>query len=99
MRHILTRHADTIEIQMIGMGIERKHFLKRFKTGCPDSCRCEDVRYQTLNSLHARPIHDGVEIVLRSRNNIQINLDEAEQCLDNVMNTVLSTRQKRKQKT
>ena len=41
------------------------------------------------DSVSAHPIPDGVKIELNARANLSLNLDEAEQCLDNAMGKVL----------
>jgi hypothetical protein len=98
MKHIITRHDDRIEIQLMGIGEDSKLF------GGTDNCRpveeaCGPEKYQTLDSLEVRPLVDGVRFELRARAKTRLDLEEAEQCLDNAMGQVLEKKQKAEQQS
>ncbi|MBX2992091.1 MAG: hypothetical protein KF749_13115 [Bacteroidetes bacterium] len=92
MKHVITRHDNRIEIQLTGIGDDSKFF------GSVDSCApvedtCGPEKYQTLDSLATHPFSDGVRFELRARADAQLDLDEAEQCLDNAMGRIMEKRE------
>lgn len=91
MKHVITRHEDRIEIQLTGIGDDSK-FFGEVHDCKPVEEKCRPEQYQTLDTLEARPINDGVRFELKARPNERLDLDEAEQCLDNAMGQIIENR-------
>ena len=93
MKHIITRHDNKIEIQLTGIGDDARLF------GGANDCRpveehCGQENYTTLDSFTAQRLADGVRFELRARADAKLDLDEAEQCLDNAMGQILERNEK-----
>lgn len=96
MKHTINRHKDKIEIQITGIGKDGEFFAPSPNLCSAIDHRCGRERYATLDFLCVTPIPDGVKLELKSRDSIALNLDEAEQCLDNAMELILAEREKEK---
>ncbi len=88
MKHTITRHDDRIEIELTGIGDDSKLFDR--KGDCaPVEDKCGPGKYETLDTLRAQPITDGVRFELKAFPNSRLDLDEAEQCLDTAMGRII----------
>lgn len=93
MRHEITRHNNSIEIRLTGIGNDGRYFGP-FNDCAPVEDRCDGDTYRTLDSLRAQPLPDGVHLELKARPDAQLDLDEAETCLDNAVGQILENREK-----
>lgn len=90
MTHTIIKEPHRITISLKGIGSDREALLRAFDASGACDHECTDHEAKSVGSIGVRPVDDGVSFELRARENVPITPDDAEACLDTVMERLIA---------